>query len=143
MSKSSEMCHYWKMILDFQIEILIVVRAIREGNFPLYLETLYRFLKWYFALDKYNYARWATIYWFDLVLSEKRCPKEFNEFMSGNFSFLKTNKKFSRMALDQVHKQNNKYLKSVSGATSLINRQDESALLQWELCGPKLCRILT
>ena len=41
-----------------------------------------------------------------------------------------------------MHEQNNKYIKSVSGATSLINRQDDSALVRWELCGPELCRII-
>ena len=46
------------------------------------------------------------------------------------------------MSLDQLHEQNNKYIKSVSGATSLINRQDESALVRWELCGPELCRMI-
>ncbi len=46
------------------------------------------------------------------------------------------------MALDQLHEQNNKVVKGVSGATSLINRQDDSALIRWELCGPELSRLL-
>ena len=46
------------------------------------------------------------------------------------------------MALDQLHEQKNKYIKSVSGATSLINRQDDSALVRWELCEPELYRII-
>ena len=142
MSKTSQLCFYWRLILDFQLHILLFVRAIREGNFELYLETLFCVLKWYFALDKYNYARWATIYWFDLALLEKTCPHVYRELKSGNFSFLKTKTAFSRMALDQLHEQNNKYVKSVSGATSLVNRQDESALVRWELCGPELWRIL-
>ena len=125
-----------------RFSILLFVRAIREGNFELYLETLFCVLKWYFALDKYNYARWATIYWFDLALLEKTCPHVYRELKSGNFSFLKTKTAFSRMALDQLHEQNNKYVKSVSGATSPVNRQDESALVRWELCGPELWRIL-
>ena len=56
--------------------------------------------------------------------------------------YSKRKQAFSRMALDQVHEQNNKYVKSVSGATSLVNRQDELALVRWELCGPELCRVL-
>jgi len=32
-SKESQMCFYWKIILDFQIHILLFLRAIREGNF--------------------------------------------------------------------------------------------------------------
>ena len=31
---------------------------------------------------------------------------------------------------------------NLSGATSLVNRQDESALVRWELCRPELCRLL-
>ena len=46
------------------------------------------------------------------------------------------------MALDQIHEQNNKYVKGVSGATSLVNRQDDSALVRWALCGPELRRLI-
>ena len=77
-----------------------------------------------------------------MELLKHRCPNESKEFAVQNFSFLKTNKKFSRMALGQLHEQNNKYIKSVSGATFFINRQDDSALVRWELCGPELCRII-
>ena len=45
------------------------------------------------------------------------------------------------MSLDQLHEQNNKYIKGVSGATSLVNQQDETALIRWELCGPELSRL--
>ena len=57
---------------------------------------------------------------------------------NGYFSFQKTNRKFSRMALDQIHDQNNKDIKGVSGATNLLNRVDNSGLSRWELCGPDL-----
>ena len=138
----SQMAYYWRLILNFQIQVLIFVRSIREGNFPLYVETLFYFLKWFFALDKYNYSRWATIYWFELASLDKTCPDVFKEFIKGNFSFLKTKTAFSRMALDQLHKQNNKVIKGVSGATSVINRKDDSALIQWALCGPELARMI-
>ena len=112
-SKSSEMCYYWRLIMNFQLQILIFVRALREGDFKLYVETLYGFLKWYFALDKYNYARWATIHWFDMALLQKACPSVYEQFKDGNFTFLKTKTSFSRMALDQVHEQNNKVIKGM------------------------------
>ena len=69
-------------------------------------------------------------------------PNEHKEFAARNFWFLKTNKQFSCMALDQLHEQNNKYIKGVSGATSLINWQDDSALVRWELWRPELRRII-
>ena len=73
---------------------------------------------------------------------QHRCLNEYKEFAAENFSVLKTNKQFSRMALDQFHEQNNKYIKSVSGATSLIIGQDDSTLIRWKLCGSELCRII-
>ena len=65
---------------------------------------------------------------------QHRCLNEYKEFAAENFSVLKTNKQFSRMALDQLHEQNNKYIKGVSGATSLIIGQDDSTLIRWKLC---------
>ena len=97
-------------------------------------------LPWFFALDQYNFARCATIYWFDMELLKR--PNEHKEFAARNFWFLKTNKQFSCMALDQLHEQNNKYIKGVSGGTSLINWQDDSALVRWELWRPELRRII-
>ena len=126
-AKHSQMCFYWKMILNFEVLLLIYMRSIREGNFELYLALLYRILSWFFALDRYNYGRCATIYWFEMEFLKHRRPNEYKEFATGNFSFLKTNKPFSRMGVDQLHEENNKYIKNVSGATSLLNRQYDSA----------------
>ena len=63
--------------------------------------------------------------------------------MKGHFSFQKSRRQFSRMALDQIHEQNNKVIKGVSGATNLLNRADDSGLSRWELCGPDLARLIT
>ena len=101
------MAYYWRLILNFQIQVLIFVRSVQNGNFLLYRETLFYFLKWFFALDKYNYSRWATVYWFDLASLDQCCPDVFRNFMNGNFSFPKTNTLFSRIAPGQLHEQNN------------------------------------
>ena len=138
----SEMCYYWKIIIDLQVLILIFVRSIREGNFHLYMESLWVALKWFFALDKYNYARWCTVHWYDLVKLSQVCPSVYEEMVNGFFSFQKTSRNFSRMALDQIHEQNNKVIKGVSGATHLLNRIDGSALSRWELSGPDLARLI-
>ena len=46
------------------------------------------------------------------------------------------------MAKDQVHEKNNKIIKRLGGATSLLNPQDESALIMWETCGLEVPRIV-
>ena len=79
--------------------------TFREGNFELYLASLYRILPWFFALDRYNYGLCATIYWFEMELLKHRSRNEYKEFAAENFTLLKTNKQFSRMALDQLYEQ--------------------------------------
>ena len=52
------------------------------------------------------------------------------------------NPEFSSIALDEVHEQNNAVLKSIAGVTHILNRQDESTLLRWELCSHDLAKYL-
>ena len=41
-----------------------------------------------------------------------------------------------------MHEQNNAVIKGSGGATDLLNKVDESALLRWEVCNPELARLL-
>ena len=38
--KNNQMCFYWDMILNFETDILLYIRAIRESNFHLYVQCL-------------------------------------------------------------------------------------------------------
>ena len=141
-SKINQMAYYWRLILNFQIQVLIFVRSVRTGNILLYRETFFYFLKWFFALDKYNYSLWFTVYWLDIASLDQCCPVVFCNFMNGNFSFSKTNTLFPLFALDQLNEENNKVIKGTSGAASVINRKGESALNRWALSGPELAEII-
>ena len=44
--------------------------------------------------------------------------------------------------MDQVHEQNNAYIKGVAGAAHLGNRTDESGLNRWDLCSNELAMII-
>ena len=63
--------------------------------------------------------------------------------VKGSFSFAKSKRPFSRMALDQVHQQNNKIIKGQGGASNFLNMENESALIRWETCGPEVARIVS
>ena len=125
-SKESKMCFYWKLILDFQVLIFVFIRSIREGTFHVYIESLISLCKWYFALDHIHYSRLCTVQCFDLMLLEALSPDVHKEFMADNFLFQKTNSKFSILAIDQIHEQNNKNIKGSGGARHLLNKTDES-----------------
>ena len=141
-SKTSGMCYFWRMVINLQIEILIFVPSLREGNFPVYVQTTRKLLKWFFALDHYNYARWLTVYVFDLLSLPITHPGVYQNMIKGCFSFAKSHQ-FSRIALDQVHEQNNKVIKGQGAAASVLNSQNDSALILWETCGPEVARIVS
>ena len=86
-------------------------------------------MKWYFALDHYNYSRWLSVHLFDLANLEVNHPDVYAWFTKGLFSFNKNCSEFSNMALDLVHKQNNELIKGVGGTLRFLNQEDESALL--------------
>ena len=133
-STESDMCFYWQLILNIQLEIVIFVRSIRESNFLLYIESLRAFIKYYFSLDHFHYARWLTVHLFDLTSPRITAPDVHKKFSESNFAFQKTLNEFSKMSLDQVHEQNNAYIKGVSVATHLVNRSDDAGSIRCELC---------
>ena len=96
-----------------------------------------------FALNHYNYARWVSAHLFDFVNLQLSHPDVYENFMNGFFTFNKSCSEFSNMALDQIHEQNNDLIKGVGGATHLINREDDSALLRWEICGSELAGMIS
>ena len=79
-------------------------------------------MKWVFSFDRVHYAGWGAVHVFDLMTLFSICPDVFLEFVKVHYSFQKSNKKFSKMALDQVHKQNNEKVKGGSRETHLLNR---------------------
>ena len=80
------------MVMNFQINVLIFVRSIREGNFEVYIESLRKVIKWYFILDKYHHAHWLTIHLFDLLTLDVKFPEVYTQMQKGFFSFQKSNR---------------------------------------------------
>ena len=119
-----------------EIDILLYVRSLRESNYKLFVFAMKNLMKWIFSFDHYNYAWWATVHLFDLMTHET-CPDVYVQLLKWDFSFQKTNRKFSKMASDQEHKPNNEKIKGVSGATNLVNRADMSDIEHWDTCSPE------
>ena len=67
---------------------------------------------------------------------ETMFPDISENFDKGFFTFQKSENQFSQMTLDQVQQQNNCTIKSCGGATDLVNKIEESALIRWEMCDP-------
>ena len=54
--------HFWSIILQLELEVMIYVRAIREANFLLYIDALTKIVPWFFALGHTHYARWIPVH---------------------------------------------------------------------------------
>jgi len=75
------------------------------------------------------------------LLSEKN-PAILAEFLAGKFVVHKTSNKFSAMALDQCHEQNNAAIKdSAGGALGLMT--NPGALKRWMIAGPEIARMVS
>ena len=143
-SEESEMCHYWYIIIDQMLNLLIFVRSIREANFSLYVSSLKQVVKWCYACDYYHYARWVAVHLYDLVNlpTTSYIILPLHMFFRWLFCFSKVKQKISLMGIDQVHEQNTAVIKGTGRATSVLNKDDKSGLARWELCLHELSLII-
>ena len=118
------MWHYWYIIIDLMLNLLIFVRSIREGNFRLYVSSLKQVVKWYYTCDHYHYACWVTVQLHDLVNLPYTSPYLYQCFSDGYFAFQKSDRKFSLMEIDQAHEQHNAVIKGMGEATSVLNKDE-------------------
>ena len=131
-SEASAHFDYWLKTLL----LLRYIRSLREGNFPLYVESLMQIVPWMFALDHTHYVHIR-----DMTTLAAKHPDILAEFKSGNFVVHKTRNKFSAMALDQCHEQNNAIVKGSGGAIGLTG--NPGALRRWMVAGPEITKITT
>ena len=131
---------FWSIILQLELDVMIYVRAIREGDFLLYIDALAKLVPWFFALGHTNYARWIPVHLRDMVSLHDKHPGVFAEFRKGNCVVKKTTHVFSGIAIDQAHEQNNASVKGDGGAVGLT--ENPAALRRWMVSGPEMARLI-
>ena len=99
--------------------LLVCVRSLREGNFDLYVQPLAQIVPWMFALDHTHYSRWLSVHIRDMTSLSVNHPNIHAEYRARKFVVHKTRNKFSAMAIDQCHEQNNGAVKGSGGAVGL------------------------
>ena len=131
---------FWSFILQLELEVMIYVRAIREGDFLLYIDALTKLVPWFFALGHTNYARWIPVHLRDMVSLHDKHPGDCAEFRKGHFVVKKTTHVFSGIAIDQAHEQNNASVTGDGGAVGLT--ENPAALRRWMVSGPEMARLI-
>ena len=105
--QDSQQFQYWSVFLNLELTILCLIRLFREHNFCLYIHTLKALAPWFFAVNRTRYRRWLPVHLKDMTDLQTKSPDVYTAFMNGFFTGQKTSKRFSCIALDQVHEQEN------------------------------------
>ena len=71
---------------------------------------------------------------------QQTAPGVFLQFEKGLFTVHKTPRRFSAIAIDQAHEQNNGMVKGDGGAVGLT--ENPSALRRWMISGPEMARLV-
>ena len=130
---------FWYTTLQLELLVLTFVKALRTADFSLYVDSLTKLVPWFFCLDHINYARWVPIRIQDMVNLNEAHPNIAGEFNNGNFTFLKTRRMFSSIAMDQAHEQHKAIVKGDDGAVGLT--QNPEALKRCMVVGPEMARV--
>ena len=136
---SSPTVLYWFQALELETLLFKFIASLRSGDFPLFVKSLESMLPWMFALDHTHYSRWLPVFLEDLKKLDKN-EAIYQNFLQGFFAVSRSNRKFSRMGIDQAHKQNNKIVKVDGGAIGILD--DEAALLKWAVAGPIISKMI-
>ena len=119
---------------------MIFIRAVRESIFQLYIDARTNIVPWFFALDHIHYAKWIPVHLRDMISLKKVNPTVFDEFKKENFAVRKTARRFSAIAIDQAHEQNNAAVKGDGGAIGLT--ENPAALRRCMVSGPEMARVI-
>ena len=130
---------FWSQVLELEILIFQIVRAIREGNFNSFVESITARMQWLFALHHVNYARWLSVHVRDMATFHKSHPSVYQDFTSGALTVHKSTNVFSAIALDHPHEQENPSIRGEGGAGGLT--ENPSALRRWMIGGTEIATI--
>ena len=137
--KERSMFFFWDMILKLEATLLSFIRSIRTGNLSAYIESMKEVLPFFFALDKFNYARWLSVHLHDLLKLKQNDPNGFKE-LEQNFVVSKSKRQFSKVHTDQAHEWNNEAVKGTLNVISLLD--SPRTLTRWMLSSGQFERMI-
>ena len=111
----------WRTYMKMVETMLEFIRANRDGDWHLHLNSFAAMLPWMTIYDHTNYARWEPVYLAEMKGLETSHQELYEEFMNGNFVVKKRDGKFNQV--DQATEWQNKICKISNGIIG-ITRND-------------------
>ena len=120
------------IMLDF-------IRAVRNGDWTMHLNTLEQFIKYFFACDRLNYARMIPLYISEMLSMQEIDPSLLEEFSSGNWIVNKSKIAFCALGAYHALEQVNRWMKVADGIVGLT--QNQTARTRFFSVAPELARL--
>ena len=114
---------FWSTYLELVEILLDFIRANREGNWTLHLDSFEAMLPWMSLYDHVNYARWGPVYLTDMKELPFTAPEVHREFQMGNFVVKRSSHHFNQVPVDQATEWINGMCKVSNGIIG-ITRND-------------------
>ena len=93
---------YWRQYMLLVSILLRFTRAIREGDWVLYLSSIAEMLNWFAVFDHVNYFRWVTIFLCDMKALPCNAPEVHKAFIDGDFVTKETCSTFNQIPDNQA-----------------------------------------
>ena len=120
--------------------LLNVIHFQRTGNWDGYIETIYEFLPFCFALNRNRYARNLTYFYLDMLDLKNRNVLAHNYLQEGGFTGSSTGLIHSNIPMDQtIETTINRFSKSTGGIQG--KTEDEASCRKWVRLNHILCAV--
>ena len=119
-----QLTHQSKFLKNFMVifeNLLMFIRALRQGLWSLHLQSLHHLSKYFFAFDLQNYVRLTPLYLAQMVELKDHHPETW-AFLQANFSVNKSNVPFSAIGADHALEQENRAMKVMGGIKGIANK---------------------
>ena len=102
----SALYDFWSLYLDMVQILLLSIRALREGNWSLHLDSCKMMEPWFHAYDRINYARYLPAYIAEMGNLPATHPTIHESFSRGEFvAQRQSDHAFSKIACGMVIEQ--------------------------------------
>ena len=114
---------FWVTYLEMVEILLDYIRANRDGNWKLHLDTFTAMLPYLTIYDHTNYARWGPVYLAEMKNLQTSAPELHREFENGDFVIKRSKGRFNQVPADQATEWQNRTCKISNGIIG-ITRND-------------------
>ena len=76
---------YCSTITEIELMMCRIIRSLREGHFPLYVQVCDELCAWFRVMDHTKYAKWLSVHVRDMFQLSETHPDIHAKFLKGNF----------------------------------------------------------